>query len=81
MDQATLGNVLTVVNIIGGGVFAMLYRAHSVVSSKADQTEKDLAEYKLYVAENYLTNKAMDSIIAKLDRIEDKLDKKQDKAT
>lgn len=80
MDQATISNALTIANIIGGGVFALLYRAHNAVATKADKTERDLAEYKLHVAETYMTNKAMESILAKLDRIEDKLDKKQDKA-
>lgn len=87
MDQDFIRNTLTIIQIVGGGVCFLLYRAYLAVAEKASQNSKllsdharELAEYKLHVAETYLTTKAMDSILAKLDRIEDKLDKKQDKA-
>jgi hypothetical protein len=80
MDPDFIRNALTFIQIVGGGVCFLLYRAYLVVSERAARVEVDLAAYKLHVAETYLTNKAMESILAKLDRIEDKLDNKQDKA-
>lgn len=57
---------------------------------QADATQKDFAEYKLHVAEHYVTqndlsktieafNRSIDAIFKKLERIEDKLDSKADK--
>lgn len=86
MDQETFRNLLTVIQIVGGAFCFILYRAYLGVAEKWQRADRanqeisaDLAAYKLHVAETYLTSKAMESVLAKLDRIEDKLDKKQDK--
>ena len=79
MEAITFGNVLTIVNLVGGGLFGLFYRAHLGVAERALNTERELANYKLHVAETYMTSKAMENVLAKLDRIEDKLDAKQDK--
>jgi len=86
MDQDFIRNTLTIIQIVGGGVCFILYRAYLGVAEKASHNAvavaelgREIAAYKLHVAETYMTNKAMESILAKLDRIEDKLDKKQDK--
>lgn len=86
MDQDFIRNAITLIQIVGGGFCFLLYRAYLGVAEKAHVASvvvadlgRELAAYKLHVAETYMTNKAMESILAKLDRIEDKLDKKQDK--
>ena len=79
MDQATISNMLTVLNVIGGAVCALLYRSLVGISDRTSRVERELGEYKLHVAETYMTAKAMENVLAKLDRIEDKLDSKQDK--
>ena len=86
MDQDFFRNILTVVQIVGGAACFVLMRAYYFLNDKNNLNGAaivalvaDLAAYKLHVAETYTTNKAMDSILSKLDRIEDKLDKKQDK--
>ena len=70
MDQDFIRNTLTIIQIVGGGICFILYRAYLNVAVKANKVETDLAAYKLHVAETYMTSKAMESVLAKLDRIE-----------
>lgn len=53
------------------------------VSAVLALVDKDLQQYKLHVSEHYATSSDMksfiDAVFKKLDRIEDKLDKKADK--
>lgn len=86
MDQDLIRNVMTVIQIVGGGFCVVIWHNFVGISTRLRQCEAthqtsaiELAAYKLHVAETYMTNKAMESMMAKLDRIEDKLDKKQDK--
>ncbi|MEJ7745350.1 MAG: hypothetical protein WKF61_01055 [Luteimonas sp.] len=86
MDAELLRNTLTILQIIGGVLFFFLIRAWNANCVQLERAHiaaavltADLAAYKLHVAETYMTSKAMESMLAKLDRIEDKLDKKQDR--
>lgn len=69
---------------------AVLWFLFRDAKAKADATAKDFADYKVHIAANYVThtdlakaidafNRSVDAIFAKLERIEDKLDKKADK--
>jgi chromosome segregation ATPase len=53
------------------------------IHARQNEFEKDLAAYKLHVAETYVNQnafeKAVDVLSGKLDRIESKLDTKADK--
>ena len=80
MDQDLIRNVLTALQIVGGGVFVVIWYNFTQMSSRLRKNEEELSAYKLHVSETYMTYKAMEPLMAKLNRIEDKLDKKQDKA-
>jgi septal ring factor EnvC (AmiA/AmiB activator) len=69
---------------------AVLWFLFREAKTRAEATAREFAEYKVHIAENYVTHadltKAIDAIsrsieavFAKLERIEDKLDKKADK--
>jgi hypothetical protein len=85
-DSDFIRNAITVGQFIVSGFCFFIWRMHTSVDTKSKENEvlilrqiTDLAAYKLHVAETYMTNRAMEVVMAKLDRIEDKLDKKQDK--
>lgn len=86
MDNTVLyvgGAVATAIGTVAFWMFRSLV-------ARVDAIERDAAAYKLHVAETYVTsnelgkavdafNRSIDAVFAKLDRIENKLDTKQDK--
>jgi hypothetical protein len=69
----------------------VLWGNFKAVKAMAEKTKDDLADYKLHAAETYSTkndlgkaieqfSRSIDAVFAKLERIEDKLDSKADKA-
>lgn len=65
---------------VGFVVCGYFYRE---IKAKLDRTHEDFMSYKTHVAENYVKNSAFDkfsnALFAKLDKISDKIDLKQDK--
>lgn len=87
MDLETLRLVLELLIVALAVVVWHMIRRNSVAQS---ETARELAAYKLHVSENYSTKndlagavasftKAVDAVFAKLDKIDDKLDRKADK--
>jgi septal ring factor EnvC (AmiA/AmiB activator) len=83
-------NVLGLVGLFGTGAGTVVWWMFRSLAARVDSTERELAAYKLHVAETYVTsnelgkaidafNRSIDAIFAKLERIENKLDTKQDK--
>ena len=71
------------------GATVMWFLVRKLIADLA-ALEKQVSDHKLHVAENFSTktdlakaieafNRSIEAVIAKLDRIEDKLDKKADK--
>lgn len=90
MDPELLRILLLTLQAVVVGLCAVLWYLFHEARAKAEATARELAQYKVHIAENYVTHndltKAIDAIsrsinavFAKLDRIEDKLDKKADK--
>ncbi|HDR9003066.1 hypothetical protein [Burkholderia vietnamiensis] len=86
MEQNVTSLIALALPATGGVLWWLLRGAHT----KAEATAQELANFKLHVAENYVTSntlqKALDgltdtikAVFAKLERIEDKLDGKADK--
>lgn len=82
--------LLGLVGIGATGSGTVIWWMFRSVAARVDATEKELAAYKLHVAETYVTsnelgkaidafNRSIDALFAKLERIEEKLDKKADK--
>lgn len=84
MDEVVIFRALfSLLLLVGGGLIKVLW---SVVNANKKATEKNddaIQQLELKVAYEYISksnfDKTMDVVFAKLDRIEDKLDKKQDK--
>jgi septal ring factor EnvC (AmiA/AmiB activator) len=87
--QIALG-ALALLNIVGVGFAKVLYSTFQDVKKRADTSARELAEFKLHCSETYSTkddltkaieqfSRSIDAVFAKLERIEDKLDNKQDK--
>jgi hypothetical protein len=83
-------NVLTLVGLCGTGAGTVVWWMFRSLAARVDNNERDLAAYKLHVAEAYVTsnelgkaidafNRSIDAIFTKLDRIESKVDNKADK--
>jgi hypothetical protein len=83
-------NVLALVGLCGTAAGTVVWWVFRGVAARVTDLEKDLAAFKLHVAEAYVTgnelskaidtfNRAIDAVFVKLDRIEEKLDKKADK--
>lgn len=83
-------NVLGLLGLCGTGAGTVVWWMFRSLAARVDSTERELAAYKLHVAETYVTsnelgkaidafNRSIDAIFAKLERIENKLDTKQDK--
>jgi len=82
--------VLYIGGTVATGVGAVAFWIFRSLVARVDALEKDSAAYKLHVAETYVTsnelgkaidafNRSIDAVFAKLERIENKLDTKQDK--
>jgi len=88
MDIETLRMVVEFLAVPFAGLFFWNFRTlRSELRDIGDEhreTDKDLQAYKLHVAEHYATSSDMKTLIEavfkKLDRIEEKLDGKADKA-
>ena len=70
-------DVQTVVNIIVGVGVPLI----SWFGLRLQETSKDLNEFKVTVAREYATNHDLAKIDAKLDRILERMDSKQDRHT
>ncbi|MDE1139991.1 hypothetical protein [Paraburkholderia tropica] len=84
------GTVLYIGGAIATAFGTVAWWAVRSVHARQNDFEKDLAAYKLHVAETYVTsnelgkaidafNRSIDAVFAKLERIEGKLDTKADK--
>ena len=71
--------------IMGGMIVGVWYRLQSQISANRAHHEKQLAAYKLHVAETYTTKanmseqtaqimKAIDNVVTKIDRVSERLD-------
>lgn len=71
-------------------MFRNLHSRIDACETRADASEKAFSEFKLYCAQTYVTddhlgkaieafNRSIDAVFSKLNRIEEKLDKKADK--
>ncbi len=87
--QVALG-ALALLNIVGVGFAKVLHSNFHEVKERGETTARELAEFKLHCSETYSTkddltkaieqfSRSIDAVFQKLERIEDKLDKKQDK--
>lgn len=87
--QIAMG-ALGLLNLLAVGVTKILWSNFQEVKRGATETSRELSEFKLHCSETYSTkddlakafehlSKAIDAVFAKLERIEDKLDSKQDK--
>lgn len=89
--ELTLDRLLMIaLQVIGGGFVTLLWFNFRDVKRRAEETDRELQEFKLEVAKNYVSNPALVQAIdglsktlemfrSMLERIEDKLDSKQDK--
>lgn len=75
---------------LGGGFCTLTWFNYRDLKANLEANRADLAKYKIHIAETYVTqneltkaidafHRSVDAIFAKLERIEDKLDHKQDK--
>lgn len=83
MSDATLHLIFEVVLWVFGLLIAIVGFFLSRIVKQLDRVVKNLDDHKLYSAQNYLDkidfNRVMDKFEATLLRIENKLDKKEDK--
>jgi len=81
--MSDLDIVIKIVELLGGCLMAVLWWNFKAAQADLKTTAKDIADFKYYVAQTYVTQPALkelvDAIFKKLDRIEDKLDGKVDK--
>lgn len=81
---------LALLNILAVGFTKILWSNFQEVKHRANASERELAAFKLHCSETYSTKddlakafehlgKSIEAVFAKLERIEDKLDSKQDK--
>jgi hypothetical protein len=79
------------IQALGGGFCMILWMNFRDLKAVAEATKSELSDYKLHVAENFVTQndlgrsldtltKAIDAVFRKLDKIDEKLDSKQDKS-
>ena len=87
--QIAMG-ALGLINVMAVGVTKVLWSNFQDVKRRSEASVRELSEFKLHCSETYSTKddlakafehlgKAIDAVFAKLERIEDKLDKKVDK--
>lgn len=90
MDAEFQRFVLWFLQVLIGAFSAILWMNFRDLKFISEATTKELAAYKLHVAECYVTQndlskaidslgRSLDAVFKKLDRIEEKLDNKQDK--
>ena len=90
MDSDVQRLLIWVIQVIGGAFGTVLWLNFRDLKLKCETTAKELGNYKIHIAEQYVTqteltkaidtfNRSIDAVFAKLDRIEDKLDGKADK--
>lgn len=81
--QALLGAFCTLIWTNYRDLKTQIEANHKDSNTKIDLNDTALSIHKLHVAENYVTksdlNKTVEALFNKLDRIENKLDGKQDK--
>jgi len=84
-------NIRLVVEIVGGALFTFISWTLKKAINDLREVEKSLAEFKLHVAENYVTQNGLEKVIEQftrsneaimrqLERMDNKLDGKADKA-
>lgn len=84
-------NIRLVVEIGGGALFTFISWTLKKAINDLREVEKSLAEFKLHVAENYVTQNGLEKVIEQftrsneaimrqLERMDNKLDGKADKA-
>lgn len=82
--------LLWLLQFLVAGFCTVLWFNYRDLKNKSETTAKELAQYQLHIAENYVTQselakaiesliKSIDAVFAKLERIDTKLDHKQDK--
>jgi hypothetical protein len=94
MDPVLQQIIIYAVQAIVVGFCTVIWFSYRDMKAKLEEQQKDVAAYKLHVAEHYVTqnvlSKALEGLTAslekfdtsmgnRLDRIENKLDSKQDK--
>lgn len=90
MDAENIRTLLQVAEFILGGFCYVLWRNFETTKKKLDDTTKEFQDFKLHASETYSTkndlskaieqfSRSIDAVFLKLERIEDKLDSKQDK--
>jgi predicted negative regulator of RcsB-dependent stress response len=92
MDTLTvLGAVVVVLQLVIISFGKVLWHNFQEVRKRGEANSKELADFKLHCSETFSTkddltkaieqfSRSIDAVFAKLERIEDKLDHKQDKA-
>jgi hypothetical protein len=82
-EMKLLAGALALLNLMAIAFTKVLWSNFQEAKRQGERTARELAEFKLHCSESYSTKddlaKAFDAVLVKLDRIEDKLDKKQDK--
>ena len=83
MDQAIFNIAVSVVGFLGGWWLKVLWDAVKDLQSADKELAEKVGEIEVLVAGSYITRHDFDkiaaAIFAKLDKIEDKLDRKVDK--
>lgn len=83
MDQAIFNIAVSVVGFLGGWWLKVLWDAVKDLQAADKQLAEKVGEIEVLVAGSYITRHDFDkiaaAIFAKLDKIEDKLDRKVDK--
>lgn len=83
MDQAIFNIAVSVVGFLGGWWLKVLWDAVKDLQSADKELAQKVGEIEVLVAGSYMTKHDFDkiaaAIFAKLDKIEDKLDRKVDK--
>lgn len=80
-----------IIEFLAAPFAVVLWWNFRALKAQSERTKDELAEYKLHAAETYSTkndlskaieqfSRSIDAVFAKLERIEDKLDSKADKA-
>jgi len=90
MDMTLEKVLMIVLQAVAAGLVTLLWFNFKEMKHRAERTARELAEFKLEVAKNYVStpeltqaidglNKTLELFRSMLERIEHKLDQKQDK--